>query len=158
MCDEKNNKCVENETNTQKIKIIKFDRTIPIIQLLALGGVLILLGVALVRNEMSRIFLTLGLMVILIGIVWRVGRVYRKGLAFEVQYVDEEHPTRLTLVVEEAPDTDEDSMSEEKIDEETEKETHWTEQNYPDPDVELGLKDPPKEALDGSSEEKKVIR
>ena len=151
MCDEKNDKCVENETITQKIRIVKFDRTIPIIQLLALIGVLILLGIILMENKMSRIFLALGLMAILAGIAWRVRRLYKEGLTFEVQYVDEEHPSRLTLVAEEVSDTDEDSIPGENMDdenplgEEAEKEIHWTEQDYPDPDVELGLKPPPED-------------
>lgn len=145
MCDDK------NDENTQKIRIVKFDRAIPIIQLFALVGAIILLGATLVDNDVSRIFLAMGLMVILAGIAWQVGRLYRRGITLEIQYVDEEHSTRHALVAEEVPDTDEDSMSEENIDEknsadeEIEKEKHWTEQNYPDPDVELGLKDPPKE-------------
>lgn len=157
MCDEKNNECLENEPEMQKIKIVKFDRAIPIIQLLAMAGVLILLAAILVENETSRIFLALALMMILVAIAWRVRRLYQEGLTFEVEYIDEEHPTRLAIVAEEVPDSEDDELAEENDEEnsasqETEKETHWTEQDYPDPDVELGLKPPPDETPE---EEKK---
>lgn len=144
MCDEKNDECLENQPDTQKIRIVKFDRAIPKIQLIVLSAVFLLLGVIFSPYLNTRIYIALCFVAMLAVIVLEVRKLFRKGLTLEIQYVDEEHPRRRALIAEEVPDPDEGALTDEISDnEETEKETHWTEQSYPDPDVELGLKPPP---------------
>ncbi len=148
MCDEQTE---NNVNNIEKIRIVKFDRAIPTIQMLLLAAALILLAVALAGNNISRVFLALALFGVLATIAVKVRCLYRNGLTFEVEFLDQESRTRLALVAEEVPDTDENAVSEndtnpyESESENTEKPKHWTEVNYPDPDVELGLKEPPVE-------------
>ncbi|GEM_PF-5428928 len=150
MCDEK---------DTRKIRIVKLDRNIPIIQLLGLAAVLILLGLALVPGRASATFLTLALLTILASIAWRVRNIYRDGLALEVQDISDDKPGRLMLVAEEVADTDEaPATAQAPADRENQEEdAHWTENEYPDPDVELGLKPPPGDQAE-PDEEENVIR
>ncbi len=150
MCDEK---------DTRKIRIVKLDRNIPIIQLLGLAAVLILLGLALVPGRASATFLTLALLTILASIAWRVRNIYRDGLTLEVQDISDDKPGRLMLVAEEVADTDEaPATAQAPADRENQEEdAHWTENEYPDPDVELGLKPPPGDQAE-PDEEENVIR
>ncbi len=150
MCDER---------DTRKIRIVKLDRNIPIIQLLGLAAVLILLGLALSPGRASATFLTLALLTVLASIAWRVRGLYRNGITLEVQPADDDEPGRLVLVAEEVADADEAPATTQAPDDEEnqEEDAHWTEHEYPDPDVELGLKPPPGDQAE-PEEEENVIR
>ena len=158
MCDEQNDNMDSDlktctKTYTQKIRIVKFDRAIPVIQLLLLAAALILLAVTLAGNDVSRFFLAMALFVILTAVAWRVRCLYKAGLTFEVEFLDQESETRLALGAEKILDNsdtaegspaEEDTAELETADDGTDRK-HWTEVNYPDPDVELGLKEPPED-------------
>ncbi len=143
--------CSEKKKNVRKIRIVKFDKAIPLLQLQILATGLLLLAVALTRNRISGILLGLAFLVSLASVIWRFRKLYREGVAFEIE------ETTADSIADDIPDAepeepdqneqadeleDSDHANEEVFEDRLKK--HWSSNEFPDPDVELGLKDPPK--------------
>ena len=142
---------MEENKKIREVRVVGYSRELLFLQLMILVSMFSLLGVAMSEGWWRTPFVVCFLC--LLGFsLFQASRLHRKGVIISV--CDLDAPEDAPVYDEYLDTTDDEIDTDEDIDadegEDTLDKPHWADNSYPDPDVELGLKNP-QSAGDGES-------
>lgn len=138
----------EPSTTRRNLRIVGYDGRLLIVQMQLLAAVLLLPALTLSRGWTAAV---LGLLyfALLLAVFLQAWRMRTTGLKVTVEEEQTESPSSTPTVFAAAPSAPEQPA--EMSVEPSPPQPHWTDMAYPDPDVELGLKEAPREERPGES-------
>lgn len=135
---------MDKNKKIREVKVVGYGRELLFLQLTMLIAVFSLLAVAISDGWWVTLFVVCFLCLFGFSLL-QASRLYRKGVTISI--CDLNDPGDASVCEEENRDTTEDEIDTDEDIESDENEDpldqpHWADSSYPDPDVELGLKNP----------------
>lgn len=133
---------MDEDKKIREVRVVGYSRELLFLQLTMLVCILSLLAVAFSGGAWRVVFVVCFLCLFAFSL-FQASRLYRRGVTISICDLDAQGDA--TVEDDENPDTTNDEIdTDEDIETDEDKnmpdKTHWADSSYPDPDVELGLK------------------
>ena len=136
---------MDKNKKIREVRVVGYSRELLFLQLTILVSVFSLLAVA-ISGDWWRMFFVVCFLCLFGFSLFQASRLHRKGVTISICDLDDPGDASVCDgeyqdITNDEIDTDEDIKTDEYDD--LPGNPHWTDSSYPDPDIELGLKNPP---------------